>query len=151
LRTARDNMRTRQIVAGGKPTTIFEWIRISWKMTPLLAGAGSSPRLAALASSVLQDAFTASLAEITEAKFVALGAAACRDLWNEADEQCWWSNPSGSIVGVMLYAPSEGWRFSICVRDDSGEYRRIAIGADLPNQQLARLQLVAHMRALDPG
>jgi hypothetical protein len=73
----------------------------------------------------------------------------CRSLWFEEFEREWFADTSGRVVGALVYDPSRSlWGYHVCVRGDDGNYARVALAADIPTADMARVDLVATMAKL---
>jgi hypothetical protein len=87
------------------------------------------------------------VSEISQSHFNSLGLPDdCRALWSRLQETSWFTDSTGTVLGVVLFNPETGyWAYVMCGRVDGGDFKRLGIGADFTSIELARRDLAASM------
>src|SRR5690242_1622090 len=70
----------------------------------------------------------------------------CSSLWSRDHERAWYACDAENVLGVLLHDPTTGrWGYMLCVRSKDGGYKRVGLGADIPNEPIARRAIAGAM------
>jgi hypothetical protein len=89
-----------------------------------------------------------SIVEITKPQFDALNVGEHRELWANMQECGWFQDRPSRVVATLYFDPGTNlYGYSVCIRTEAG-YRRVASGADIPREGLARKDVLNAMHGV---